>query len=131
MEETMSMNLDYVKQVIASSPIIVYPDPDKQYHPFTDSSKHSLGGILIQYQEQVKRDETILNLPYIITYKIGAFQSFEKNWSALTKEAYSIYVSFHKMVFYLRDTHVKIRCGHAPLHKFIYSVTKNDKGNNW
>ena len=40
-------------------------------------------------------------------------------------------MSFLKMVFYLKDAHVKIRCEHAVLCKFIYSVTKNDKVNNW
>ena len=40
-------------------------------------------------------------------------------------------MSFCKMVFYLKDAHVTIRCDHAPLQKLIYSVTKNDKVNNW
>ena len=34
------------------------------------------------------------------------------------------------MVFYLRDSHVKIKSYHAFLCKFKYSVTKNDKVNN-
>ena len=38
---------------------------------------------------------------------------------------------FHKMVFYLKDAYAKIRCGHAPLHIFMYSVTKNDEVNIW
>ena len=35
------------------------------------------------------------------------------------------------MVFDMKDTHVKIRCNHTLLHKFIYSVTMKDKMNNW
>ena len=35
------------------------------------------------------------------------------------------------MVFYLKDAQVIIKCNHAALCKFIYSVTKNDKVNNW
>ena len=42
-----------------------------------------------------------------------------------------IYLSFNKMVFYLKDTHVMIKSDYATLHKFIYSVTKNDKLKNW
>ena len=34
------------------------------------------------------------------------------------------------MVFYLKD-HVKIGCDHASLCKFVYSVTKKDRVNNW
>ena len=35
------------------------------------------------------------------------------------------------MVFYLKDAHVRVRCNHAPICKFVYSVTKNDKVDNW
>ena len=35
------------------------------------------------------------------------------------------------MVSYLKGANVKIRCDHSPLHKFVYSLTKNDKVNNW
>ena len=55
---------------------------------------------------------------------------FSENWSTLTKEAYAIYMSFHKMAYYLKDAQVVIRCNNAPLHKFIYSVLKNEKVNN-
>ena len=34
-------SLDYVKQLTTSSPTLVYPDIDKQYYLFTDSSKPS------------------------------------------------------------------------------------------
>ena len=40
-------------------------------------------------------------------------------------------MSFHKMVFYLKEAHLMVRCDHAPLQKCVYSVTKNDILNNW
>ena len=39
--------LEYIKQVITTNPILIYPDPNKQYFLFTDSIKHSWSGILI------------------------------------------------------------------------------------
>ena len=48
--------LDYIKQIITTSPILAYLDPDKWYYLFTNSSKHSWSGILVQYDEQVKED---------------------------------------------------------------------------
>ena len=35
------------------------------------------------------------------------------------------------MVFCLKDAHAMLRCDHTPLWKFVYSVTKNNKVNNW
>ena len=60
-------------------------------------------------------------------YQGSTFQGSQNNWNALTKATYVNYMSFHRMVSYLKDGHVKIRCDHAPLCKFVYSVTKNDK----
>ena len=121
-----------MKQVITSSPILVYPDPNKQFYLFTVSSKkNSWSGISIQYQEQIKEDGTAVKVPHAITYQSGTFQGLQKNWSALMNETYAIYMSFHKMVFYLNYAHVKIRCDHAPLHKSMYSVTENEKTDNW
>ena len=83
-----------MKQVITHSPILVSPDPNKEYYLFTDSSKHPWSGILIQYQEHVKEDGTIVNVLHPITYQSCTFQSSQKNWSVLTKETYAIYMSF-------------------------------------
>ena len=80
-----------------------------------DSSKHSWSGVLIQYLDQKQEDWATLNIPHLITYQSGTFQGSQKNWSMLTKEACAINISFRKMVFYLKDTHVMIQCDHFPL----------------
>ena len=110
---------------------MAYPSLDKQYYLFTDNSKTSLSGIVIQYYEEVKEDGTIVNVPHPITFQSGTFHGSQKNGSALANEAYVIYMSFHKIVFYLKDAHLKIRYNHAPLCKFIYSAMKNDNVINW
>ena len=38
----------------------------------------------------------MMNVPHPITYQSSTFQGWQKNWSVLTKEAYAIYISFHK-----------------------------------
>ena len=40
-------------------------------------------------------------------------------------------MSFQKMVFYLKEAHIMVRIDHALLQKFVYSLMKNDKVNNW
>ena len=95
------------------------------------SSKHSWSGIHIQYTEQTNEDGKTIKVPHPITYQSDTFQGSQKNWSTLTKEAYVIYMSFHKMVFYLKHVHIMIQYDHMPPHKFIYSVTGKDKVSNW
>ena len=67
-------SLDNIQQVITTNPILVYPDPDKQYYLFTDSSKHSWSGILVQYTKQIREDGTKFKIPHSITYQSGTFQ---------------------------------------------------------
>ena len=67
-------SLDYMKQIITTSPILAYPDPDKQNYLFTDSSKHSWSRILVKYTKQMKEYGTKLNVPHPITYQSGTFK---------------------------------------------------------
>ena len=60
--------IEYIKKFITTNPILIYPDPIKQYYLFMDSSKHSWSGILIQYSEQTKDNGTKIKIPHPITY---------------------------------------------------------------
>ena len=106
------------------------PTP-KQYYLFTDSSKHSWSGILVQYLAQIMMTELKLKYHTQLLIKEEHSKVLKKNWSTLTKEAYAIHMSFQKMVFYLKEAHVRVRSNHAPLQKFVDSMTKNDKVHNW
>ena len=66
-----------------------------------------------------------------ICYVSGQFRGSQLNWAALTKEAYAIYMSIRRLVFYLSDTDVTIKCDHLPLKKFLMKQTLNSKVNNW
>ena len=123
-------SVEYIKQVITNNPILIYPDPNKQYYLFTDSSKWSWSGILIQYSEKTKDDGTKIKIPHPITYQRGTSQGFQKNWSTLNKETTAIYMSFQKWYFTSRKHMQWSKVIMLP-GKFVYSVTKNDKVNNW
>ena len=47
------------------------------------------------------------------------------------KEAYAIYMSIRRLVFYIADADVTIKCDHLPLKKFLTKQTMNAKVNNW
>ena len=53
------------------------------------------------------------------------------NWAALTKEAYAIYMSVKKLVYYLEDAQTILRSDHMPLRRFLHKKTLNTKVNNW
>ena len=78
-----------------------------------DSSKHSWSGILVQYAEQTKDYGTRIKISHLITYQSRTFPGSQKNQSTLAKEAFAIYMSFCKMVLYLKEAHEMVRNDHA------------------
>ena len=59
------------------------------------------------------------------------FRGSQLNWACLTKEAYAIYMSIKKVIYYLEDADVTLRSDHLPLKKFLAKNTLNSKVNNW
>ena len=106
----------------------MYPDPNKDYHLFTDASKDTWSAILMQDQSTVSSDGLDLRP---VAYQSGTFKGSQLNWATLTKEAYAIYMAFHKFSFYLEGALTNLRCDHAPLEKFLQGKTLNNKVNNW
>ena len=53
-----------------------------------------------------KRQHSQIEIPHPITYQNGTFKGSQKNWSTLTKEAYSSHTPFQEMVFYLKEAHI-------------------------
>ena len=97
-----------IKHAITNSPVIIYPDPNKQYHLFTDTSNHTLSGVSSQTRETLKENGMLDITYHPITYQSEAFTWSQINWSTLVKEAYAIMMLFDKMVFYLHDAEVVI-----------------------
>ena len=124
----MSKQFRLSKHTIVSAPIPIYPEPSKPYILYTDSSKYTWAGTLTQthiYTDSISQQVQTIDLP--VTFQSGSYSSSQEKWSTIQKEAYAIYASFKKMVFYLRDAHILIRSDHAPLRKFIYSNTTNNR----
>ena len=119
---------DTLKNTLIERPILVFPDPNKDYHLFTDASKAMWSAILMQDQNTVTSDSLDLRP---IAYQSGTFKGSQLNWATLTKEAYAIYMAFQKFSFYLEGAFTNLRCDHAPLEKFLQGKTLNNKVNNW
>ena len=61
----------------------------------------------------------------------GLFRGSQMNSACLTKEAYAIYMSIKKLIYYLEDAYITLRSDHLPLRKFLAKNTSNSKVNNW
>ena len=126
-DQQCQKSFDHLRELLMQYPILRYPDPKKGYTVFTDASGIGWSGVLTQeYSDEKGR---VKNHP--ICYVSGQFRGSQLNWAALTKEAYAIYMSIRRLVFYVADADVTIKCDHLPLKKFFTKQTLNSKVNNW
>ena len=59
------------------------------------------------------------------------FWGSQLNWAAMVKEAYAIYMTFKKSMFYLIGQEIPLRSDHLPLKKFLNCKTLNNTVDNW
>ena len=81
-----------LKEALCTEPILKFPDPQKPYVLFTDASKYTWAGVLMQpYTEETGGKTVATHHP--VTYVSGLFRGSQLDWAALTKEAYALYMS--------------------------------------
>ena len=111
-----------LKDYLQEAPILRYPDPAASYTLYTDASKYTYAGVLTQRQDDTDHP---------VAYVSGLFRGSQLNWTALTKEAYAIYMSVKKLSFYLDSARITVRSDHLPLKRFLEKNTLNAKVYNW
>ena len=65
--------LDTMKHAISNSPVLVYPDPNKQYHLFTDAPSHTWSDVSTQTRETFRENGRLDITYHTITYQSGMF----------------------------------------------------------
>ena len=123
-------SFELLKEALIKEPILRFPDPNKPYILYTDTSKYAWLCVLTQqYTHDIDNKQIVVNHP--ITYISGLFKGSQLNWAALTKEAYAIYMSIKKLTYYLEDAEITLRSDHLPSKRFLQRNTLNTKVNNW
>ena len=124
------LSFQMMKDFLISAPILKYPDTSKPYTIFTDASKYGWAGVLTQeHSSVIDGKEVTANHP--VSFVSGMFHSSQLNWAAMTKEAYTIYITVKKSTFYLTDQEITLRSDHLPLKKFLNHRTHNNTVDNW
>ena len=88
------MALDTIKHTITNSPVLMYPDPSKEYHLFMDALNHSWSGVLTQQQSnsEISSNEELTYHP--IRYQHCTFSTSQHKWCTIVMEFYVIMMSF-------------------------------------
>jgi hypothetical protein len=118
-EETVR-SFETLKQALAQSPILSYPDYDKPFHIATDASQTGVGGVLFQPTNESEHI-TPHNIVAIVSKKLTEPQT---RWPAYKKELFGVVHSLRKFHTYVWGRHdLVVHTDHKPL-TYIFSSPK-------
>ena len=120
-----------IKAQLCVVPLLGYPDLNKPYLLYTDSSDKSIGAVLVQESEG---QPWLPNIPnekpiYFLSKKLTDSQI--KAYSTTEKELYAIYFSVMKLRFYLEGARFTIKTDHRPLEHIFTAEMTNKRCQRW
>ena len=120
--DTHQRAFEYLKDSLTAVPLLVYPDSNKPYVLYTDSSDTCIGACLTQ---ECDGDEKPI---YYLSHKLSRSQC---KWSVVEKEAFAIHFALQKLDNYLHNSQFVIRTDHKPLKYLLESPMQNKKIQLW
>lgn len=100
------IEFDALKEIVANSFKLFYPNYDLPWILRVDASKLGVGSVLLQDCDGVLQP---------IMFQSSKFSKQAVNWSTIEQECYAIYYSVHSLDYYLRCKHFIIETDHRNL----------------
>ena len=100
-----------MKPKMASMPILVFPDWDKEFHVHVDASSITLGVVLAQPDEG--------DLDHPIAYASRKLYFVEQNYTTTKREGLAMVYSLQKFQHYLLGGHFKMFTDHFVLKYLV------------
>ena len=114
-----------LKKALLQEPILQLPDPNLPFTLQTDASDLGLGAVLLQPSYKDPRQLAP------IMYASRRLKSAEKNYSAIEKEALSIYWAVKKFEVYLYGRVFELKTDHRPLLHLASADKLNPRLKRW
>ena len=111
-----------VKKALLEPPVLVYPDPEKQYHLLVDAAVGNeqtaggLGACLVQFDDQ--------GVPRAIGYASRGLKSYEKNYTAYLLELQAACFGISHFDTYLKGKRFVLYTDHKPLTRLSSAHTR-------
>ncbi len=96
-----------LKQQLISRPVLAFPQLGSPFVVEVDASDYAAGGVLSQLSD----DNTLHPVAYFST----AFKGSQRNWAAISKEAFALVLAIRHWHVYLAGTSFVLNSDHNPL----------------
>ena len=111
-----------LKDAIVQAPILHYPNPNKTYIVYTDTSDDASGAQLSQEHDGTE---------FPIAFLSHTFSEMQHKWSTTEQEAFGVYYTITKWTYYLQGANIIVQNEHNPLAQFLKGKNMNNKVNRW
>ena len=112
-----------LKQQLISEPILAFPKPNDTFVVEVDASDYAAGGVL----SQEGPDHVLHPVAYFST----AFTNSQRNWAAITKEAFALVLAVRHWYVYLTGNQFTLRSDHNPLVHLRQQKDPRGKFGRW
>ena len=125
-----------LKESIIQAPILHYPNPNKRYIVYTDTSDDACEVQLFQEHEGTEFPIAFLfqeheGTEFPIAILSHTFLETRRKWSMTEWEAYGVYYAITKWNYYLQGVDIIVRNDHKPFTKFLNGKNTSNKVNRW
>ena len=96
-----------IKEQLITSPILGFPDTDRDYSVYTDASDVGTGAVLAQVDD--------CGAERVISFASKAFSGAEKNWTTTEKEAFAVVWALQHFHPYVYGRKVRVITDHKAL----------------
>ena len=117
-------SFELLKSFLCGKPILKYADTSKPYTVYRDASKYEWAGVLTQSHTTII-DGKAITTDHPVAFVSGLFRGSQLDCTALTKEAFAIYMSVKKLSFYSEQADILLKSDHLPLKRFLHKNTLN------
>ena len=96
----------HLKEAIVQAPILHYPNPNKTYIIYTDTSDEACGAQLSQEHDGTE---------FPVAFLSHTFSETQHKWSTTEQEAFGVYYTITKWNYYLQGANITVQNDHKPL----------------
>ncbi|XP_034951073.1 uncharacterized protein [Chelonus insularis] len=122
--------LQKLKQILTSTPILGYPDPNYPFILDTDASNIGIGAVLSQKIPVNRNDETVYERK-VIAYFSKTLKNRERNYCVTRKELLAVVISVEHFRHFLLSKRFTIRTDHASLTWLLSFKNPQDQIARW
>ena len=117
------LSFQQLKEALTSTPIIAFPDFNKEFILYTDASDFALGYVLGQLDEDGRER--------VIAYGGKSLNKEEQKWHSNTKECYALFKAVQAYHVYLASRKFKIYTDNTTVKSFMKQVHTDKKLVRW